>query len=193
MHMKLKLLTLAVYLWLVILLFSGCQTKEPLTAPSEDMIRILQTNYYLRLPAGYQFNPFLGDANNKSHLSLTTIQYPVSHPQIGILAASFGGLVYDSSTGSNYERKPENFDEHFLPPEQISSDPLSIYLAKYYVFEEDQEGQILAQGNVGQNIDGEGDGLVIRVFGAFSQQEEGYQVLKELLQSITYIAPTPEP
>jgi hypothetical protein len=46
---------------------------------------------------------------------------------------------------------------------------------------------------VGQNVDGKAEGLGIRVFGAFSQQEEGYQVLKELLQSITFIAPTPEP
>lgn len=191
--MKLKLLTLAVYLWLVILFFSGCQTKEPLTVPSEDMIRILQTNYYLRLPADYQFNPFLGNANNNDLLSLTTIKYPVSHPEIGILAAKFGGLVYDASTGSTYERKPENFGEDFLPPEKIASDPLRIYLARYAFFEEDQEGQILAEGRVGQNIDGEGEGLVIRVFGAFSQQEEGYQVLKELLQSITFFAPTPEP
>ncbi len=190
--MKLKPLPLCVYLLLVILFFTGCQAKEPITVPSEDMVRILQTNYYLRMPTGYQFNPFLGDANNVRSVDLTTIKYPVSNPEIAIRRATFG-VTYRTSTGSTNERKPENFDENFLPPEKIASDPLTIYIAKYAFFEEDQETQILAHANVVQNKDGEAEGLGIRVFGAFSQQEEGYQALKELLQSITYIAPTPEP
>lgn len=191
--MKLKLLTLSVYLWLVILSFSGCQTNEPLTVPSEDMFPILQTNYYLRLPAGYQFTPFWGDSGQSGNtVVLLSINYPGTHPEIWIWPATFGIQAHSSSTRSIYDSKPEYFDGDFLPPEKISSDPLSIYLAKY-AFEEDQVSQLLAQGQVGPNMDGEVEGLVILVYGAFSQQEEGYLVAKELLRSITYIAPTPEP
>lgn len=179
--MKIKSLML-IQLWLLILFSTGCQLQDTPNNLNEDLVQILQSGYYIRLPADYDFDPWGGNSGDQARLE--SIKSPETYPVIWIFP------FRDTSESSFLLRTtpvPDepDFGDDFLPPEKIAVDQLEISLAKY-ALKEESELQTLAQGKV---VNKAGNGLFFDVLGNFSQQEEGYRLLKELLQTVSFVAP----